>query len=470
MLSFEDATANIYNRIGRLGKIISQMDTYQASQLYNMTNLPYGTTFQFSSESDIQAEIGNSYMGQLNAVSSIGGLCQQIAVDTFNRMVFRDNPRINQTLTSQNTLASIQEVIRQMGILGATIKACVVTATNSSFTGVGNGVINASVRRPLDARVLENSLAEKLLLTCQSDSYSGSATAGNESFTVTGVGNSSSPFNFDWPLGSNAQNSLSAIDGDSDNTSGNLLTNSGFENWTANIPNNFTLAVGVAGTNIAKETTIVYDPVGNGESCRLTGDGSSTLTEIRQLFDDTTGTTGTLTVSTQYSFCLFMCRGGSTVSSGVLEVSLVDAGLNVIQDNSGANNLFTFDLTTLNTTFASFTGVFRTPFNLPATQYLRVRLSTALPNNISVYLDKMSLGLMTQIYTSGPFLAVHAGSIPFAINDYGTTIITNDRGGSGTLDSFQVLLVRLMPDTIIPNEIIFPSSSTPTIKDTLITS
>jgi len=467
-ISFSNAPGNLYNRLGRLGKIISAADAFQDAQTTNILGTN-GAIPQYDSEPDIQALLGSPYIGILNSPGdTMGGYVQPVAASIISRMVFRDNPLYSQTLTQQQTLGSIIEVIRQMKLAGASVLAQTITATpvlfTNTVTNIGNGIVNASVRRPFDGLVLENSIAETAVITCTDDSYNGNAIAGNEPLTLNGVGAETDLFAFDWPLGSNFNISVNAIDGNADNSSGNLLTNSGYESWTGNVPDNFVIVVGAS--TITKETTIVYD---GAASLQLTGDGA-TLTEWTQLFDDSTGTLGTLTAQTQYSYNVFTRRDGVNPAAGVLTVDLIDQNGNVIQDAGGNNNSFTIDLTALTTEFASRTGAFRTPVILPTTVRLRHRLTTPLTNNRAVYFDKMSLGVMSQGYIYGPFFAVHAGSTPFLTGDNTTCVITNSRGAAGTFDTWQTLFSRLYPDACFGNGILLPSSSVPTISDLLITS
>lgn len=473
MLSFANATGNLYNRLGKVALLAKQLRSYQLSQLTNMTDPLLGVVGQLDGESDIQGIMGGSYIGILSSSdSAIGSTIRNISALIVNRMVFRDNPRLGQTLTSINTLASLQEIIRQMRVAGASVLAMTITATPTGFfdfdsATARDGVINASTKRPLDGLVLENSFAENLLLTCTQDSYSGGATAYNEPFSLTGTGSETDFFAFDWPLGSNCSTSLNAIDGNTSNGSGNILTNSGFSNWTGNVPNNFSLVLGTAGTNISRETTIVYD--GSSSSLAITGDSGGTLTSLTQLFNDSSGTSGQLNALTQYSFNVFVRRDGTIPGAGVLAVELIDQNSNIVQDEQGVNNSFTINLTGLTTVFTSYTGVFRTPAAMPTSIYLRLRLTTALTNGRSVFLDKMSLGVMTQAYVSGPFLAIHSGASPFVQGDYGSCAITNSRGAAGVLDTFQTFFARSLPQ-MIQNELLLPSSSVPTISDSALIS
>lgn len=466
MLSFASATGNLYNRWGKLGLVLSQMRAYQLAQLTNITDTTNGAVAQFDSESDIQAVLGSAYIGILNGAGSVGSTLKTAAVQTLNRMIFRDNPRIYQTLTGSNTLASIQELIRQMKVAGATVRAHTITATPSAFTGAGTGVINVSTTRPQDGLVLENMFAESILFTCNSDSFTGGATAGNEGFLITGTGAQSDVFAFNWPLGSNSITNLNAIDGNSDNSSGNLLVNSGFSDWTDNVPDNWELVVGTAGTNISQETTIVYD--GSSSSLKITGDAPGTNIRLRQVFGDDAGTTATLDPLTQYSFNLFIRRDGIAAGQGILTISLAEEDGTVIQDILGNDISFDIDLTTLSTNFASVLGTFRTPLILPDAIYLDWHLTTSLTNGRSVYIDKASTGLYTQFYTAGPYLAVHSGDVDFEAGDYGTVLVTNTRGAVGSLNTFQTLMQRFFLAEMMGTGLLLPSSNVPTIQDSLI--
>lgn len=465
MLSFASAPGNLFNRWGKLGALIKNAQTYQTSQLASLTNLTTGATAQYAGEADIQAVIGAAYIGLLAGPEQSGTLSQSVAALTANRMVFRDNPQISQTLQSLNTITSLNEIIRQMKAVGASVLAMTITAAPTGFIGVGNGVLNFSTRRPLDGLVLENAFAENLLITCTSDSYSGSATAGNEGLSVTGTGKQADLFAFNWPLGSNARRSIRAIDGNTDNGNGNLLTGSGFNSWTGGLPSGWLCPIG--SSLISQENSLVYD---GASALKVTGDGS-TLVQLTQEFNlsGAGGTVATLSPQTQYSFNIFARRDGVAAGAGQWVVDLIDGGGNVILDAVGNPNTTTIDLTALTTNYASFLASFRTPVIMPSRQLLRMRMpaANALTTGRSVYFDKASFGGMLQIYTGGPFGACHAGSIPFAIGDYANCLISNSRGAGGTLATFQTLLYQMFPQ-VASNELLFPSSATPTISDSLI--
>lgn len=479
MLSFTNNVGNLFNILGKLGALCKNVRSHQNSQTTAMTDVVTGVVAQLNSESDIQAQMGSAYLNILGSVESACSISQQIASNIINRKVFRDNPRINQTLQQGNTLSSIQEVVRQMKLQGANVLAVAVSATavvvntpGPHFTGTGNGALVASTKRPFDGRVLENMFGETVMFTCTSDSYVGGAVVGNESFTVTGNGAQSDVFAFNWPLGSNAQINTNAIDGDANNSSGNLLTNSGFNSFTnvANLPDNWTLLTGTAGVNTFQEVTLVYSYSGPS-ALRITGDSSNTLTSIQQQFNSSSGTTSTLSPQTQYAFNLWMRCAGTVPSQGVLQVDLIDNNNLIINDQGGVANSFTTSLSSLTQSYTPYSGVFRTPEIMPSSYSIRLHLTTPLPNTVSVYLDKASLGVMSQLYTGGPYVSVHSGSVPFIqspVGDFGSILVTNSRGAGGTLSTWQTLLFQLFNNLAQSNEILWPSSSTPTISDSLI--
>src|SRR5689334_24217135 len=150
-LSFASANGNLFNRLGKVGALVKNVKSYMGTQLVSMTDTTTGVVAQLNAEADVQAIMGDAYIGILSAAdTNIGSTCQQLASAVINRMVFRDNARINQTLTQSNTLASIMEVIRQMGAANATVLAQTVTGTPTAFMGTGNGAVVVSLKRPAD--------------------------------------------------------------------------------------------------------------------------------------------------------------------------------------------------------------------------------------------------------------------------------------------------------------------------------
>lgn len=466
-ISFQNQVGNLFNCLGRLGKMVDELKSYQDAQLTNSTSTTVGVVGQYNANPDIQAVMGSSYVSILDAAgSNIGGILQTMAIQTVNRFVYRDAPRLNQTLTSDSTVASLQEIIRQMEQAGATVLAQTITATAGAIQGTGNGTFCLSVRRPSDGRVLENSFAETMNAICSADSYTGGATVGQETFSVTGTGSEGNVFAFDWPLGSNASTTISMIDGGSNVTGGNLLQNSSFASFTSNLPDNWELITGTPGTDILEAVGAGY---ADGAALEFIGDGS-TLVGIRQLFGDSTGTTTEIEPVTQYAVCIFIRRGGTLATQGSLRLALVNENNQPLVDEAGITCVLDIDLTTVTTQWIPQVMAFRSPYVLPTgNMYLQLQFTVAPNAGVQIYMDRISLGFMTQIYLGGPWIAGFSGNAPFIINDQSQIVVTNSRGAAGSLSTFQTLLWRLIPQ-LGQNELLIPSSAAPSISDNLITS
>lgn len=465
-ISIVGTPASLFNVLGRIAAVVKNLRAYQDQQLSAMIDPSVGIVAGLDDEADVQAVTGAGYIGALSSSGgSVGPLMQQQAAAVVNRLVFRDAPRLGQTLTQSSTLASLQEVIRQMKAGGFTVRRCSVSCVPGVFSApaTGDAVITASAVRPFDGLPLENVYAEQVNVVCDQDSYLGGATAYQESMRITGTGSQGDVFGFDWPLGSNASMNLGLIDGAVDAGGGNLLTNSGFDAFTDDVPDNWTVINGTAGTDFAEETSSIFR---GASALKLIGTASATLVSLRQGFDSTAGTVGQLGAAQQVSLAVWMRRDALALASGTLRVSLLDGNGNVMSDQAGNANVQDFDLTTLTVDYAPFTAVFRTPLSITGAS-LQFELTVAVPDGRAVYLDLMSLGLMGQMYTSGPFFAGHSGQVPSVVNDQTSVQILNGRGAGGTLDTWQTALARLFPE-VIGNELLFPSSNSPNVADSLI--
>lgn len=163
-----------------------------------------------------------------------------------------------------------------------------------------------------------------------------------------------------------------------------------------------------------------------GKALEFDSDGSQ-LTAIQ--------TPVTLDPLTQYAFNCWMMTD-SIPAAGVITIDLVDGiGGSVIADEAGTNNSFTVDCTGLTTSFAAKTGTFRTPKNLPAIVYLRIRITTAISNTSSVFIDHASLVEMVELYPDGLSVALFSGATPWkkgsgqVVGDYIAVTVANDRAG-----------------------------------------
>jgi hypothetical protein len=449
----------LFTRLGRHGKIFRVVNDYQLNLLP-----PVFESFMLQHDAETIRDVASAVpplrdQARQAAGDAPAGTLRGVAADTLNRMVFLDNKQFSR----EDVVLSLTELIRQMKLVGQTVQACTVTAAVAPFgTVAGDGFTVISTKRG-DGLVQENLFAEIAYLTCTTDAQSGGAAAGGESFDFTGDVAQPDPFHWEWPLGSGATATVQAASPARDNAEGNLLVNGDFEDQTANVPAQWAVAVGTAGTDVVTETTNVYDGT---KAVRL--NPGAALTELSQAFNDAeAGTAAVLAPLTQYAVNVLVRPAAA--ATGTLSVALVDGAGAVVNDETGAANSVTKDLATLPAgAWSALSGVFRLPRVLPPTGVkLRLKLTAAL-SGAALAVDHVALAETTELYPGGPGLALFAGKVPWVKGDRYTVTTTNDRGGAALNGTFQTLFDRLF-DTRAAG-LLLPSAASPTIPDTLITS
>jgi len=370
---------------------------------------------------------------------------QQFCQNTLTYMVNADTP------LPQPTIANAMRVlISQMQLAGSSVFESTVNAGVQTTVGTPNGnpVILASVKGPTGL-FQEYMFAETLNFTCSQDSQSG-AILGQEQFSIVGPASISNTLDPSWPGGSGVNASLRAVNAATNNSGGNLLTNSDFETFTVtNVPDNWTIVVGTPGATVFKGSA------GNsyyGSAClQITGNGSEntsltqTLTNIQPL--------------TQYGVNLFIKMSGVPIA-GILTIDLIDGSNAVINDAQGAPNSFQKVLTGATTGYLPLNGTFRLPSVMPATVKIRIRLSTALENTRSLFIDHLALNPMSLLYAGGPMVSIFSGNVKLILGDAWTIAMTNVYGG------WQKAFEQIFGMRQLGLQL--PSSGSPTISDSLI--
>jgi len=353
------------------------------------------------------------------------------------------------TLTTYDLPTAIAILIGQMeGV--ASVPKPTVSASVATVAANGDAVLLASILGP-DGLQRDYPFAEVLDVVCNADSQTG-GTRYVEQFSVAGDVAQADPLSWDWPKGSGAQTSLTAVDAAIAGPS--LLTNGDFENFSvANTPDNWTIAVGVAGTDIFSAGG--SDAFTGVNGLRYKGTGGGPLTEIYQAVS--------LLPSTVYAINCWL-KKTTSLAAGVLEIDLHD-GTSVIADAQSVDNKITKTLSTLGTSHAPFSGFFRTPAVLPATTRLRIKATTALTSGESMYLDRLAIVPATELYTGGPFAAIFSGATKTVVNDAYTITVAND-AMSGAGSGWQKLAERFFGMRALGKQL--PSDGSPTLSDALI--
>lgn len=462
-LSFTNTAGNLFNRLGRFGKLAHVGRTFQADlatyfgQLLAQYDSSVGTPLQEAVSNvatirDTTAEaVVSLYMEQIRASAG----------DTVLRMVKADKP------ASADSLASaLYEVYLQMVAGGATIKKCTVAATTAAGSGnSGDGVVVASAKRG-DGRDQELQIPEVAYVRCVADSQTGGQTAGREQFRYIGEIAHKSAWSPDFPIGAGQSAQLQCVDATQDGTAGilfgNVLVNGSFEaTFTSGVPANWTLQTGAGGVDVQQGATVYA----GAKSLQFIG--GATNTALYQKFNSSTGTQFVPLPQTGMAVH-FRAKTSNAPAAGVLTVELVDGASAVINDDQGVANSFTVNLVTVGTNFVAQTGVFRLPKLVPSEVRLRLRLSTALSAGTNLFVDHLSMGRVSPTYNGGPGVAVFSGATKFVAGDFWTMTATNDFGGASNQATFHWLLDRLF--AIRDLAILFPTNAAPSIADTLITS
>jgi hypothetical protein len=366
-------------------------------------------------------------------------------------------------LTSKTLANAVKELVKQMQAATSTVLKPTCTATPAAVAGNnGNGVCTASVLGAAGVQ-MDYVFAETVDIAVTSDAQNG-ATQGREPLSVAGDAAQADVMSWDWPKGSGTSGAMSAVDATQDATAtGNLLTNSDFDAFTSNTPDNFAVAVGTPGTTVfASGSSDAFG--GTGNALKITGNGSE-LTSLTQTFNVTSGgTNAALRPLTAYAVNCWM-KKSSGLAAGVLAIQLIDGTNAVINDAAGTANTIPKTLSTLTTSYAAFNGYFRTPAVLPSTIKLRIILTTAATNGESAFLDHLALTPATQLYAGGPFAAVFSGPTKFITNDAFTITVAND-AMTGTGSKWQKLAERLFGMRSLGLQL--PSGASPTIAESLV--
>jgi hypothetical protein len=459
-------TGGLFTRVGRVGGLLNALNSFRGTaNLSSASIVSVGTGVdnlyaQFNSAD--QAIVTHLY-AQRDSYRSVHSswtqYLQSVAQQIVIQMANDDTPLARLDLPTALALLISQMKSGSQTVAKPTISATVTAGGSNN----GGGVMVVSNLGPGGLQQ-DYEFNESLVATCISDSQKG-ATAGQEQFSVLGPTVESDPLQWDWPLGSGAALSLSAVDALVDNSSGNLLQNGAFKTFTnSNAPDNWPIATGTAGTTIFQATgSNVYK---GSSGLTFTGNGTE-LTSIQQPFNTAPstilgagGSSAVLGFSTQYAVNCFL-KVSSVPAAGVLEIALVDGSGTITTDANGVQNKITQSLPAATTSFLPLNGFFRTPAALPTQLKLRVRLSTALDSAKSVYVGHLALTPVTQLYVGGPWGAIFSGTPVFLLNDTFTAAISNNYSSA-----WQKLAERLFNMRRLG--LALPSGGSPTINDNLI--
>lgn len=441
-------TNGLFTRWGVLGFTLNLENTNRGSALNTRidTIVAQFNTVQRSVLDGLYAQVENFRQAFNNFMQNT------LQLDFQNTLIQQANDNIPlETLTVTNGLL---QLIAQMEDTSQSIYAPTLAVPVTPAAGnVGDAQLIVSTTDQVGLS-LDYMFSEDITCTVTADGYpEGSATQNQEPVQCLGEPASSTPLDWNWPLGSGANQTLTTIDAETD--AGSEVTNGGFESWGTSpvSADDWTISGGTWGTDVVQ--------LGTPNQYRGTFAAQFTGTNTPFIYQ----TLANVQPNTVYAVCMFLKKNGAP-ASGTFRVRLVDgAGSpNVIADDQGVDNVIEQSAAALTTSYAAVTGFFRTPYFLPNTTpavVLQVGMSVAL-NAGSVYLDDLAIAPATQLYNGGPFAAIFAGATPQATGDYYTIAASNSKG----VDTFVRLCDRMLGLRDLGLRI--PSAATGTIPENLI--
>jgi len=304
-------------------------------------------------------------------------------------------------------------------------------------------------------------IAETLRLEVSADSYTGGTSAGNEQFSVKTVDSATDVYNYDYPAGSGSDVTLSRTNLTASQSEGNIL-----ENGTFTIASTTTATAPAGWSSVGSYGTAGTHWVTTTDGLKIVGNITS---DVRLQQDVSIS----ITARNVYAFH-FRAKAPTALTTGSIAIDLVDSTGNILTDDSNNYLAFSANLNTLTASYTSFTGSFVIGSKTPSEVYLRIRCTTA--ENTQVYMDRLVLTEMTELYTGGPFISVLGlASDPLTTSErvditFSKSLATVTNGQASTLtytnNTFQVLFDRLF--TTGSGGFTLPYSATPTISDSLI--
>jgi hypothetical protein len=438
-------TGGLFKRIGvASGRI---QNTFSEQGLLSLTapNISAGTFWasmqaQFASttaQSDILDGFVQNELAAMRTPSSVNQLLQTRMSNLLVRQVNDDTP-----LKAYTPLYAMVELIRQMIANGDYVNSCAVSATvTPNGSNIGTAVLASSVLGPQGVN-WQHVIPETLFAKITNDSYNGSATPYSEPYTLNGntplggnnpnnmlTWNSTSLYGATQDSGSGAQitgNIVDAAKYQGTGAGGNILNNGDFLTFTSNTPNQWTITVGAAGTQILAGGAGSGVIGGSSNSLSIAGDGS-TLSSLQQQLGNAGGSSVALKPGTVYAGCVWLKKvSGAT---GNMSISLVNGSGSVVDNINGTAQtpISALDLSTLTTSYVAHTFFFQTPAVIPASGiFLRMNLTTAINASHSINVSNLALCVAPQAYVGGPYVAIFSGGTASQQGDNYNDAIAND--------------------------------------------
>ena len=335
---------------------------------------------------------------------------------------------------------AVAELIRQMRDAGTpeTVSrpsAGYVTlpANNKATAASGNtgdGIMLLSDIAPLGeltntAHVLDspNIQTETITATCLDDTNTRNIQEGREAFEIRGQ-RSTSRLDEEWPKGTGTRLRIQAADASTDGGRGpglNVCTNSDFEDFTSDAPDNWTIETGSAGTHVLA--------AGAGwrgsNALKLVGDGSTT-TRLTQNLRTTAGTLGGINPDRPYTITAAI-KYATAVPTASLVISVRNSGGTILHDSIvGRAMQLTVTSASLTTSYQIFSAVVYSPVAISKGAEIDIRFSGNQANTSEVFVDGLTIAEMHRESLTGLGFQIVPGATDFVKRDEFSASVTNN--------------------------------------------
>jgi hypothetical protein len=409
-------TNGLFTRLGALVYMMDAVRTHQNNLLTLFANVQgeYSTADRYM----IDQLSGNIEQ----RIAEAGGILEDVraaAVKTIVEMAYADSATSTaNTMQTKQISDALVFLIRDMDATSNKVNGTTVSAgvLGTGAGNTGNGTMTQLLEAPnillSSTNDWPNIRADLLEFRCVQDAQNGSISAGSEIFQVRG-GASYSGLDYRFPGGSGTDIRITSVCASIDNGAiyTNILNNSDLEDWTSNVPDQWTVSSGTAGTDFSRTTTSARGTYG------FKAEPGGNFWKIRQQL-------GRLTPDRPYVLAAMMKK--DALATGTIRLSLQDGSGNIL--NSGAVAI-SQSVASLTTSYALVTLAFRAPKALPSTVYVSLD-NTVLIKDAAAYVDEIRLAEMPAIAPGGQAVTVLTGTTDWAVDDTLRNKFTNNNEGA----------------------------------------
>lgn len=221
-----------------------------------------------------------------------------------------------------------------------------------------------------------------------------------------------------------------------------ILNNLSFSSFSSNVPTNWTIDLGTAGTNVKQDST-APNIFRAGSACLLLGDGVTPTIQISQ-----GPSLGFLNPRQRFCFTIRMKQTGA--GAGLLTIKFTSASGAYVAAGSEQISLAA---NTIPGTYTLYSFYLNMPATVPSDLRLAISLAGTQPNTAKVWVDSGSFAPVT--YFDGVDAAIVSGLTPWATGDRITVPVSNNSAGL-----FQEFFRRQFYSQL-------PSSGVPTLSNAL---